>query len=361
MEKRPELQVLAALCLTPMRPEAIEATRSLIVDNFDWLWVLDRARRWDVATVVMTNLANVPGEKIPASILETVSEERVASRAEIVGKILRVSNVVGKFSDAAIDAIVLKGPATGVSAYGDASLRNFADLDLFIRRNDVAKARDLVVSLGFKPRYKPASESDLISGGHALEFKRSTLKVELHTQLLSRYLRVPFDEAEIWETSRIVSCANRDIRVLAPYVEFVFLAAHGAKHEWTVFRWVCDLANLTARLTADDTTQVIELSARLHCRKLVSLALRLVRETFTARIPADLENLMRAYKTRSMADKVLATVGAGGEVVLPRQSLPGRIHPAIPALLFWCGSRERWRDSLLSASDLILRRRLNPA
>jgi hypothetical protein len=337
-----------------MAPESRQRAVAIAAGKTDWDWFFSRAESWQIEPTVLMNLISAASEMLPLEVAVEAGARRLSSRATVVSKIRRANFIVEKLEDLGIPTIVLKGPATGVSAYDDPSLRYFADIDLMVRGVDVSTARDLVIELGFEPRYERSSERGLVNAGHALEFKSHALKVELHTELLSRYLRVPFATSEVWETSRLVRCADREIRVLAPYVELVFLAAHGAKHEWTSFRWICDVAQLVSRLSADDITRVLELSGRLHCRKVLGLSLQLVRDTFDLDLPVELENARRAYDTKAMSNKVLAYVRVIDPLVTSRKHLLRRVNPAIPALVFWCSTRERWRDRLLSASDLIL-------
>ncbi len=51
-----------------------------------------------------------------------------------------------------IAAIPYKGPALAASVYGDLALRQFADLDIMVRNEDVLRARDVMASLGYQPQ-----------------------------------------------------------------------------------------------------------------------------------------------------------------------------------------------------------------
>lgn len=97
-----------------------------------------------------------------------------------------------------IPVIVLKGPATGLTAYGDPSLRAFGDIDLLVSKPDLIRARDFLFATGYERDYESGSEANMIRAEHALEFSGPNAKVELHSTLLSRYLRVPFDRDMIW-------------------------------------------------------------------------------------------------------------------------------------------------------------------
>src|SRR4029079_12255362 len=71
-----------------------------------------------------------------------------------------------------------------------------------------------------------------------------------------------------------------EMKALAPSHLFLYLCAHGAKHEWMLYRCICDVAQLLRRLSEQDAATVMALARRTHTKRIVSLALQLVRETF---------------------------------------------------------------------------------
>jgi hypothetical protein len=155
-----------------------------------------------------------------------------------------------------------------------------------------------------------------------------TFKVELHTELLSKYLRVPFDNERIWATSRRVVCGDEEMSVLAPEIEFLFLSAHGAKHGWFKFRWLCDIAQLIPRLDDSDIERVVALANELNARKLLSLALQLAKDTFDIALPPGLERARTAYDTVKMSGTVLESIGVNEASRADRHGWMSRISPA---------------------------------
>ena len=346
------MELLSALSLFPMPGSAETRAKQLISRDPDWDLMFQRAHSLEILPVVYANLAEPGLLDIPVGIRNRAARQLQTARARIMARVLTANHVLERFASEGISTLVLKGPATGVSAYGDPSLRNFADLDVLVRREAVGASRDLLLSLGFKPHYEPEAEDRLLLAGHALEFMRPTLKVELHTELMSRYLRVPFVNEEVWGTSRFVRCADASIRVLSPDIEFIFLAAHGAKHEWLGFRWICDVGHLARRLSREERLAVAARSRRLNSLKLVALAVQLVRDAFALECGEELETVRRQFDSIALSRHVLSRfcVDAIGSSAVTR--VLGRVHPVIPSLIFWSRTRERWRDRLLPVVSL---------
>src|SRR5256886_10494233 len=56
----------------------------------------------------------------------------------------------GRFAAAGIAAVPVKGPTLAALAYGDLARRESFDLDILVRRQDVAPAADLLRSLDYR-------------------------------------------------------------------------------------------------------------------------------------------------------------------------------------------------------------------
>ena len=98
-----------------------------------------------------------------------------------------LASIIKTLSDSGVDAINFKGPALAIAAYGDLSLRRFIDLDLIVRRNDVASAIEVLSALGYAPAgdLDPQHQSMLLEHQHNLQFTRGRIIVELHWQVAS--------------------------------------------------------------------------------------------------------------------------------------------------------------------------------
>jgi Uncharacterised nucleotidyltransferase len=54
------------------------------------------------------------------------------------------------FETHSISAVPFKGPILAASVYGNLSLRQFGDLDIFVHKEDIARAARLLVSQGYR-------------------------------------------------------------------------------------------------------------------------------------------------------------------------------------------------------------------
>src|SRR5207237_1564484 len=106
-----------------------------------------------------------------------------------LSRTLQVVDLSRAFAEAAIPAIVLKGPALAIQAYGDCSRRSFGDIDLLVKKNDLPMAQKLIDGWGYTPKFGALMADRLVNGQHALEFSGPGPNIEVHWSLLSRHLR----------------------------------------------------------------------------------------------------------------------------------------------------------------------------
>jgi hypothetical protein len=123
----------------------------------------------------------------------------------LTGELLRLLNL---FEAQGIFAIPYKGPALAAVAYGNLALREFADLDILIRKQDVQRAKELLTSAGYRPedRLTRAQEAALLRNTHEHAFRRDDKGlVDLHWGVVERHFSFPLDPERLWERLERVS------------------------------------------------------------------------------------------------------------------------------------------------------------
>jgi hypothetical protein len=350
-----EKEIVAALSPLPLEPAAHERVGRLIGQRVDWNAVIEQAARWEVEPAVFGNLRSDFPQAIPPETLAAITERERTARAFALSRTLQVVDLCRVFAASHVPAIVLKGPALAIQAYGDCSRRTFADIDLLVPKEKLAEARAVVAARGYTPKFGEHMADRLVRGQHALEFSGRGPNIEIHWALLSRHLRFDLGPDELWNQAIGVQCADGEIPSLSPPHLFLYLCAHGAKHEWMKFRWVCDVAQLARRLSRSQAELVVELAARTSSRRIVELALRLSREIFgdeESPFPAG------AFATGGDLDDLAAVAmsriygrGTASPQLVPRKV--ASLHPYVEPLAFWIAARERKRDKVVCAARFI--------
>jgi hypothetical protein len=349
----PESRLVLALCRTPLSDPARNVARAIIAGPLDWDRTFSVARAFEVEPVFCSNLIALAGVNIPDSVIDLAAKRERDARALALAGTLVLVDLVATLENAGIPVIVLKGPALGVMAYGDASMRTFRDIDLLVRREDIHRARDLLLQLEYERDYTPDSEDALVSGDHALEFSRSGTKVELHCALLERYLRFDLRSDAIWANAATIDIAGRRVRVLDKPRLLVFVCAHGAKHEWTRLRWLCDVAQLGDRLTSDEVRETLSVADAAGARGILALGLRLTSQVFGQDTSAYRDRTAtKNRRTELLANRVRRRLGVSEDAAAEDGWLD-RVEPGASALMFWSMTRDGWIDRLLPAMRVL--------
>lgn len=351
----PEMDLVIALSRMPLGSEGRNRVRRLLRQEVDWSLVVSLATQWRVEPTVFGNLGLEFSGAMAADVRVEIATLERQSRAVTVSRALVLVDLVHQFNRSGIPVLVLKGPAIGIAAYGDCSRRVFADADLLVRRKDLGPARNMLLSRRYSASFQATRENALIASQDALEFSDARMAVELHWTLLSRHLRFNLNVDDLWSHAVEVDCLGSRINTLSPEHHFLYLCAHGAKHEWGLLRWVCDLAQLSRRITSPQAERVVALAAEANARRLLSLGLRLVRELYGEEDSPFPPTAFRTERETARLVKFVKgrlTSGAGTSPNL----LPPRIasvHQYMEPLAFWLWSRERLTDRMATAAQFL--------
>ncbi len=150
------------------------------------------------------------------------------------------------FSRNQIRTLFLKGPVLAHELYGDLSLRTSCDLDFLVPINDLEKAEELLVELGYeKDDYIETVLDDWRWRHHHVTYFHSVkgIKLEIHWRLHPG----PGKEQsfqELWERKRKSSMTSFPVYFLGKEDLFLFLVAHGARHGWSRLRWLVDIQQM---------------------------------------------------------------------------------------------------------------------
>jgi hypothetical protein len=345
MYDSPECELVAMLSRFPLTEAQRGRALGAIDSGVDWPRAFKLAEHWEVEPVFFANLAQIDvGMPDEITRLAKVNELRARSRA--TASALWTADVFCQLQAAGIPCILLKGPALGVLAYDNLSFRTFADADLLVEKKDLVRAGAHLRSLGFEPLFGTLESDKLIRNGHALEFANDSRKVELHWTLLSSHLALDLGVDELWTLAVPIEIAGRAVLTLDSSSLFLFLCAHGAKHEWARFRWVCDIAQLGDRLTNDEVARVDALAKRHHARRIVLLAMEMAQSLAASELTS--------LRSRSFGDArrvapLVARAKNHYETLdeRPPSAGPDDFSSRLAALRYWIGTRERLRDRAL--------------
>jgi hypothetical protein len=227
-----------------------------------------------------SKIAGIP-EQI-ATRIRTAYLELAASNFQLTDILIEI---LQSFSDRGIQGIVFKGPALALIAYKYITIREFTDLDLLIRFEDLSTARAALQAVGFR---QMGEGIEKFRGEKDIQFMRDTDKVlvELHWALNAPTRRFPIEETGIRARLQTVQYKNVHIPTLGLEDTILSVCIHGSIHGWTSLKWVFDVARLlTSKADVIDWSALVQRCSAAGCKRTLLVSVELASVLFGIKVP----------------------------------------------------------------------------
>jgi Uncharacterised nucleotidyltransferase len=164
---------------------------------------------------------------------------------------------------AGVDAIVLKGAAVGLGAYGDPSARPAGDVDLLVDPDVVPRAVGALRDAGFdwvgwrvpgNLDWAPIDVSEVLrlplpATLYHVTLSRNGVDVEVHWRLFMNRRLLPVRPG--WLTNpRPVTNGEVTVPTLPLGSEWLYANLHGLAHRWSRMKWLADIPRLAIQTPA---------------------------------------------------------------------------------------------------------------
>ena len=228
----------------------VDRIRTLLAADLKWDFLYQLARRHYLLPLLHQRLSTVH-EALPDEVrrkLRLAYQENVARNLIFADELIQLTRAL---IDAGIDSIAYKGPVLAVLAYGDPALRRFVDLDVMVRRDDVLRAAEVLMSRGYDAAQEFTEEQQalLLNSQHNLQFTkhRQRLLVELHWQVSSHLFAASVTAEELWNNLETVELNGAELKTFSIDDLLFSLCVHGSRHLWERLAWIADIAHLLSR------------------------------------------------------------------------------------------------------------------
>ena len=264
-------------------------------------------------------LTAISPEAVPDAVaddLETYFRANNLRNLSLTGELLKL---LKEFEAHEIPAVPYKGPVLAVFAYGNLALREFGDLDILIRRQDVLRAGELLASLGYRPEHRltRAQEEAFTRYGDQFLYYRDSSVVELHWGFASRAFSFLLGAERRWWHLEQISLGGGTVSTFSPEDLLLILCVHGSMHLWGRLQWVCDIAELSHVRREMDWAYLFEQATAMGCRRALLLGLVLADVLLGASLPGEaLSRLQTDPATMILVEDVRARLfreGVGSE------------------------------------------------
>ncbi|MFQ5849219.1 MAG: nucleotidyltransferase family protein [Candidatus Binatia bacterium] len=346
---RPEADLLLCCARTWMDSEKAACIRALLQHDLDWAYLLRTAHQHGMAPLLYWHLNATCLEAVPKDTLDQLRDHfdnNGRRNLFLTGELLKLLNLFEAYE---IPVIPYKGPLLAASVYGNLALRQFLDLDLLVHKQHVSKARELLVSQGYRPQFhlNGDQESAFLQSYSELCFAREDGRVivDLHWAITSRGFSFPLDPERLWGHLEPISLGGKEVLTLCPEDLLLILCVHGGKHLWERLDWICGIAELIRVHKGMDWRRVMEQAGALRSERMLFLGLYLASDLLEAALPEEASQ-------RVHADPVLRLLAVQMRERLFREANgpPG----VLESWLFHLRLRDRLRDGCRYCLSLVM-------
>jgi hypothetical protein len=299
----PQLALLLACARVHLEPGHSVQVRSLLGQEIDWPSLIGLAQRQKVLPLLYRGLCP-HRDLVPRAVMH---ELRAGFRANAVQSLSRTQELFGVLQvlgTADVLAAAYRGPVLALEAYGDLALRQFDDLDILLRLQDVDRATERLISLGYRLQRQRVVDDDLYARSmhHHAFVGRSRTLLEVHWQLTERYFGFTLDP-EIWQRLKPINLAGIQVFTLSPEDLLLAICVHSSKHAWARLQWICDVAEVARSGANLDWEQVWWRAQRSGAGRMLLLGLALASDLLGTVLP-------EAFQTRVRTDRQLPSLVA---------------------------------------------------
>lgn len=298
----PELRLLTELA----RPSPeLGVLRRLVSEVSAWESVLAAARRHGVAALAYRRLREHCADCVPAAVLQRLREHYRHNAIRNLALTRELGALLDAMRGKGVKIIPLRGPVMAARLYGDAALRECADLDVLVRRDELEAVCGALRDRGFRPvRELDAAQRrlELRDGCEVCYGREDGLYIEPHWELMPKTYAWGLRAEDVWGQAVPVALEGLSILQPSPEHSFVLLCAHAAKHGWETLRDVADVAWFL-HSAAFDAARVRAWAERTRCRLAVLASCALAEALLGARAPKELQQADR--RVRSLCNRVL--------------------------------------------------------
>jgi putative nucleotidyltransferase-like protein len=303
----PEKQLLVCCARTSLAPEGATRIREILAGPLDWDFLLWEAEENSISPLLERHLAAVAPGAAPPAAQEQLKKTCRANTVRCLYLTAELINILRLFQSQGIPAIPYKGPVVAAQAYGDIALREFEDLDIILRQSDVPKAHEIVVSLGYKPKFdwilSPGAAASLVPGEYNYRDESRRAMVELHTEITLRHFPIKPDLDVFIRNLAPVRLSDREILTFTAEDLLPMLCIHGSKDFWERLSWIADVSELVRSHPALDWDRVARFAQPLNATRMLNLGLALAVRVLGAQLPSEIG-------ARVQADRVAGQVAA---------------------------------------------------
>src|SRR5579883_932497 len=296
---RVEIELLLC-CVRPHIDDAIvEHIKVLVKENIDWEYLIQKANKHGVISLLYTRLNTICPLDVPEFALNELRGifHAIATRnLFLTGELVKLLNLL---KEQGILAVPYKGPVLATSIYKNLALRQFGDLNIIVQQQDIFTVKKLLLSQGYRPNIEMTHAEEIAylnsKTEHTYDFihDEKGIFIEIHWRIAPKYIS-PIEPKDFWQDLEPFSLAGTTVSYLPLEDWLPILCVHASRHMWERLSWLCDIATLIHNHPNLNWEQVLRQANAFGCKRILFLGLFLAHNFLGVTIPTEIWQQVQA-------------------------------------------------------------------
>jgi len=243
----PNIQLLINCCKTNQTDSDIKQIREYVSQlNFHELsQIYTLTHHHGVFPLYYQTIQMHASDLLSTEINEELKQQNLTIVMRNMRMTAELTRIMNLLKENGIDALAFKGPTLAQLAYGDIALRQYVDLDIIVKKEDIYNVDALLKNKGYQRVLKLTSSQEKTWFKYAhdiLLFSPSNgVHFEIHWSLLDQDYPVHINLDTIWKNSQFIAVNDQEIPTFSTEDLLLYLCIHGSKHLWERIEWIKDI------------------------------------------------------------------------------------------------------------------------
>lgn len=290
---KPEDELLICCARTQMDSRTAKNVCNLVKKDLEWDYLLNMASIHSLRSLLYFQLSHLCSEDVPLDIMDNLRDYtnfNVRNNLLMLGELLKILKLIELEG---IITVPYKGPMLAINMYGDLSLREFVDLDIFVDQKDVIKVKKILISSGYETKLNlnTKREAQYLKLQREYKFTNKDNGVSVEIQWNLALISLSFPKKRVFALNQIKTKSeinNQNILSFSDEDLLLILSLHSVTHLWDKLSLICDIAELIKNSKGLNWDKILEKAHYLAVERILYLNLALASELFDIKLPREI-------------------------------------------------------------------------
>jgi hypothetical protein len=352
-ELGPEARMVLCCARTEVGPDVTAQIKALAALPLDWELLCRAAEKHRLTQLLFRNLSATCPESIPADIAARLHHQFHVNAGSNLRLGRTLTRLLPTFRAEAIPVIAFKGSVLANCTYGKLALRQYYDVDLFIRQQDVEPSERLLLREGYV-------RDEIFDQEGRYRHPDSGVEVDVHWGFAPRYFHLPVVAEELFARSRTETLLGQPVATFSAEDLLEILCVQVMKDCWERRQQlehvskVCDIAEHLRAQPQLDWSRVFRSARHQGLERIVHCGIILARELLGAELPPEVVRRIEAdHSARHCARRMCRSLFTAADDLSPLTNPHFAVGLRFRQLAFYLGIRERQRDRLRHLGEIV--------